>query len=249
VWVADEGDGATVVLLHGGMGSSDDLAPQATALATSHRVVAFDRRGHGRTADTGQPFSYPLMAEETIAVLEDVVGGPATLIGWSDGGIVALYAALSRPDLVRSLVLIGTNFHRDGLLPEFFDVADDDPMLEMLGAAYAERSPDGGGHWPEVVAKTMALWRAQPDLTVDDLARIGAPALVLAGDDEPISLAHTSTLYESLPKGQLAVVPGTSHLLVLEKSELVNRLIVDFLADDGPPATFMPMRRTSRRGG
>jgi pimeloyl-ACP methyl ester carboxylesterase len=243
VWVSDAGHGDPVVLLHGGLGSSDDLAPQGEALAAHHRVVAFDRRGHGRTADRTDPFSYASMADETVAVLESVVGGPAHLVGWSDGGIVALHVAIARPDLVRSLVPIGANFHRDGLLPEFFDVSEDDPVIGMLAAAYAQRSPDGADHWAEVLAKSLDLWRREPNLTVDDLARITAPVLVLVGDDEPISLAHTCALYESVTNGQLAVVPGTSHLVPLEKADLVNRLIADFLAEDGPPVTFMPMRR------
>ena len=243
VWVSDTGEDDPVVLLHGGLGSSDDLAPQGEALAASHRVVAFDRRGHGRTADRADPFSYAAMADETVAVLESVVGGPAHLVGWSDGGIVALHVALARPDLVRSLVLIGANFHRDGLLPEFFRVAEDDPVMEMLAAAYAERSPDGAGHWAEALAKSLDLWHREPNLTVDDLATITAPVLVLVGDDEPIPLSHTCALYESLTNGQLAVVPGTSHLVPLEKADLVNRLIADFLAEDGPPVTFMPMHR------
>ena len=206
-------------------------------------MVAFDRRGHGRTADTLDPFSYAAMTEETVAVLESVVGGPTHLVGWSDGGIVALHVALARPDLVRSLVPIGANFHHDGLLPEFFDVAEGDPVLEMLGAAYAERSPDGAEHWPEVLAKSIDLWHREPTLTIDDLARITAPVLVLVGDDEPISLSHTCALYEALPNAQLAVVPGTSHVVPLEKADLVNRLIDDFLVAEGPPVTFMPIRR------
>ena len=243
VWVSDTGDGDPVVLLHGGLGSSDDLAPQGQALAARHRVVAFDRRGHGRTPDCPGPFSFAAMADETVAVLESVVGGPAHLVGWSDGGIVALYVALARPDLIRSLVPIGANFHHDGLLPEFFDLGADDQVLAVLAAAYAERSPDGAGHWAEVLTKSLDLWHREPDLTVDDLATITAPVLVLVGDDEPIPLAHTCALYEALTNGQLAVVPGTSHLVPLEKAELVNRLIADFLAEDGPPVTFMPMHR------
>ena len=77
-------------------------------------MVAFDRRGHGRTGDTEAPFHYDDMARETVDVLEQVVGGPAHLIGWSDGGIIAMLVAKSHPDLVRRLVLIGANFHFNG---------------------------------------------------------------------------------------------------------------------------------------
>ena len=77
------------------------------------------------------------------------------------------------------------------------------------------------------------------------------PVLVLVGDDEPIPLSHTWRLgTESLPNGQLAVVPGTSHVVPREKADFfVNRLIGDFLAEEGPPVTFMPMRRARPEPG
>ena len=97
---------------------------------TAYRVVAFDRRGHGRTGDTEAPFHYDDMATETVSVLEQVVGGPAHLVGWSDGGIIAMLVALRHPDLVRRLVLIGANFHFNGTLP--MDIPPDSPIIGMM---------------------------------------------------------------------------------------------------------------------
>src|SRR5829696_8061554 len=89
-WVFDEGDcESTVLLLHGGLSNSDSLLDTiGGAIGERYRVVAFDRRGHGRTADTDAPFHYDVMATETIAVLDQVIRGRAALVGWSDGGIV-----------------------------------------------------------------------------------------------------------------------------------------------------------------
>ena len=100
-----------------------------------HRVVSFDRRGHGRTADIDAPFHYDDMATETIGVLEAVVGGPAHLVGWSDGGIVSLLVALRRPDLVRRMVVIGTNVHHDALLP--FELDESSPVAAAMYEDYA----------------------------------------------------------------------------------------------------------------
>ena len=111
-WVDQRGDnGDPILLLHGGMSNSDLLLDTfGTPLAQRHRLVAFDRRGRGFTADTDAPFHYADMATETIGVLEKIIGGRAHLVGWSDGGIVGLLVALRRPDLVDRLVLIGVNF-------------------------------------------------------------------------------------------------------------------------------------------
>ena len=90
--------------------------------------------------------------------------------------------------------------------------------------------------------RARSLWRTGPTLTAADLAAIDRPVLVLVGDDDAVFLRHTIALYEALPQGQLAIVPGTSHLVPIEKPDLVNRLVVDFL-DDGAVMSMLPMRR------
>jgi pimeloyl-ACP methyl ester carboxylesterase len=245
-WVEKRGSGKeTVLLLHGGLSNSDLLLDALSKpLETSYRVVAFDRRGHGYTADTAEPFHYDEMATETIGVLEKVVGGRAHLVGWSDGGIVGLLVALRRPDLVDRLVVIGTNYHFDGALPLDFDPNSE--FAAMIFQAYAERSPDGGEHFEEIAGKFMNLVTTEPTLTVEDLKNIVAPTLVMAGDDDMIKLSHTAELYEALPNGQLSVVPGTSHALPIERSAETARVIVDFLQADTKPSTFMPIRRAAK---
>ena len=89
----------------------------------------------------------------------------------------------------------------------------------------------------------MAMIAAEPTMTEADLARVGAPALVLVGDDDIATMAYTCSLYESLPAGQLAVIPAASHLVVYEKPELVNALVTEFLTLEAPPQTLMPIRR------
>jgi pimeloyl-ACP methyl ester carboxylesterase len=247
-WVEDRGSGnETVMLLHGGLSNCDLLIDTIGAgLAERYRVVAFDRRGHGRTADTDAPFHYDDMAGETVGVLEKVVGGPAHLVGWSDGGIVALLVGMSRPDLVGRLVPIGANYHYSGLGP--LPMEPDSPLLAMIAQGYTERSPDGGDHFPEVLAKSMTMFESEPTLTTADLGRIAMPVLVLVGDDEAIRLDHTCSLYEALPAGQLAIVPAATHAVPLEKPDEVLRLILGFLSAPEPPETFMPIRRQPTTG-
>jgi pimeloyl-ACP methyl ester carboxylesterase len=215
---------------------------QVDALGAGRRLLLPEQRGHGRTADVGE-ISYDLMTADTVTFLEAVAGGPVDLVGWSDGGNVALHVALRRPDLVRKLVVIGSNFHHDGTIPALLeDMGGDEPGADMLRDMYQAVCPDGPEHWPVVRAKLLDMWRTSPTLTTEDLAAIDRPALVLVGDDDAVFLRHTVALYEALPQGQLAIVPGTSHLVPIEKPDLVNRLIVDFL-DDGAVVSILPMRR------
>ena len=243
-WVVDQGSGSeTVLLLHGGLSSSEDLLGSIGGpLSERYRVVAFDRRGHGRTKDSvASAFHYDDMATETVDVLESVVRGPAHLVGWSDGGIIALLLAIRRPDLVSKVVTIGANYHHDGIVSA--PLSPDSPEMAMLASSYAERSPDGADHFPEVLRKTLTMFDTEPELTIADLAQIAAPVLVMSGDDEVVHLEHTLSLYKALPAGQLAVVPGTSHVLPIEKPGDTARLVLEFLTATGPPETLMPVRR------
>ena len=89
----------------------------------------------------------------------------------------------------------------------------------------------------------------EPTLTVDDLTKVTTPTLVMVGDDDLITLDHTCALYESLPAGQLCVVPRASHGLPLEYPEETARNVLGFLAADLPPATLMPVRRAGAASG
>jgi pimeloyl-ACP methyl ester carboxylesterase len=239
-----QGEGDPVVYLHGGLSTIESGAAQIGALAHRYRVYAPERRGHGRTPDTDAPFSYDTMAEDTIAFIREVVGGGAHLVGWSDGGNIGLLLALRQPVLVSRLVVIGSNYRYDGVVPELAaePVDPNDPGMAFLREAYGAISPDRPDHWPVVVEKLERMVKSEPKLTVEDLARIQAPTLVMVGDDDFPTLAHTISLYESLPHGQLAIIPGASHLVAMEKPELVNQLILDFLAG-GEPMTMFPLRR------
>ena len=240
-WTDTRGSGdQTVVLLHGGLGNSDDLLDSIGAdFGRRYRLIAFDRRGHGYTADTDEPFHYDEMATHAIKVLERLDVPPKShFVGWSDGGVVAMLVALRRPDLVDRLVLIGTNFHFEGIHD-----------LDLGGAApelfegYAQRSPDGAEHFPIVEQKYRDMVTTEPTLTTEDLARLRRPTLVLVGDDDLVRLDHTVALYEALPAGRLCVVPGASHAVLLEDSQLVAAIIEDFLLGSEPPETLLPIRR------
>jgi pimeloyl-ACP methyl ester carboxylesterase len=243
-WYAEYGDGDPLVYLHGGFSSSREFAPVREAYAERFHVFTPDRRGHGHTPDVPGPFSYERYAEDAVAFLDEVVGGPAHLVGYSDGAITALLVGLARPDLVRRMVLISGQFHQNGLIPAFFHGPDAVAELQesVLGAWYAEDSPDGGEHFPVVAAKIIESALTGPTLFAEQLAGVPARTLVVSGDDDAVTLEHTIEMYRSLPEAELAVVPGTSHVLVMEKPALVTQLVLDFLTSDAAP-TIMPIRR------
>ncbi|MFE9676732.1 alpha/beta fold hydrolase [Streptomyces sp. NPDC006259] len=245
-WYESEGTGDALLLLHGGLCTNDTWGPQRAAFAERYRVLLPERRGHGHTPDVDGPLSYLAMAEDTIDFIEAVVEGPAHLVGWSDGGIVALLVALARPELVRKVAVMGANFlpgPESSAAPEMLDhLSPDAPDMAMFRDMYEATSPDGPAHWPIVAGKVVDMIRTQPTISTDDLGRIRAPTLVMVADDDLVTLEHTIALYRAVPDAELAVVPGTSHALPMEKPEQVNRLVLDHLGHD-PVPTFFPVRR------
>lgn len=221
-WYGEAGEGPPLVMLHPGGVDSRAFGPNVDALATHFHVWLPERRGHGRTPDTDASYSYDTGADDTIQFLEQVVGGPSRLLGMSDGAIVALHVALKRPDLVERLVFAGGVFHTDGWLPGVLVAPDQ-------SASAFER-------------KLYAMHTSEPRLTRNQLTTIRCRTLVMAGDDDEMAIEHVAELYRSLPNGELAIVPGTSHGFLVEKAHLCNGLLLDFLMRD-PVRTFAPIRR------
>jgi pimeloyl-ACP methyl ester carboxylesterase len=241
MWHEERGAGDPVVLLHGGLTDGRCFTGNLDGLADTFRIYLPDRRGHGRTPDAPGPITIDIMARDTIAFLERVVGGPARLVGYSAGGSVALQVALLRPDLVERLVLISTAHDLDGLI--FKPSAEGTVPAEIVDA-YAEVSPDGRDHFPVVLRKIVDAVATEPAPDPAELRAVTPRTLVLAGDDDLVTLDHTVALYRALPTAELAVLPNASHLLLMEHAETVRTMVRTFLTTDAAP-TYMPIARAS----
>jgi pimeloyl-ACP methyl ester carboxylesterase len=242
MWFDERGRGDPCVMLHpGGAGvDSRALKPTVAALSRRFRTYTPEQRAHGRTPDVEGSISFELMAQDTAAFIDTVIARPVYLVGCSDGATVALTVAIKRPDLVRRLVLAAGVFHFQGWEP---GVLDGDPA-DFLRESYRELSPDGADHYPVVVDKLAAMHRVEPVFTAGDLAEVRCRTLVMVADDDEVRLEHAIAMYRGLPNSELAVVPGTSHGLLVEKPDLCNQLIGDFLTTE-PVQTFAPIRRAA----
>ena len=239
IYYETSGAGEPLLLLHGGFGTVEDFASQTPALAKHFKVVAFERPGHGHTADTAEPFSFDTMSAYTIDFIESLKLGAMNLVGWSDGAIIALLVTISRPELVRRLVSVGGLFNANSqspedlnwirsLTPEYFR-----KHMAALVGRYDEISPDGPAHFPVVFEKTKRLWLNEPNIAREDLAKISAPTMVMAGDRDAIPPEHTLELFRSIKGAQLCIIPDTTHFLLSENPGMVNRAILEFLTVEG----------------
>jgi pimeloyl-ACP methyl ester carboxylesterase len=240
-WYDEQGSGEPLVLLHGGLSDARFFRENVGPLAERFHVFATDQRGHGHTADVEGPITFDLMAQDTIAFLEGVVGRRAHLVGHSNGAFVALLIALRRPELVDRLVLVSGGFHRDGFVLQG-DQFDVEAVVAALGSSYGEVSPDGEEHFRVVAQKTAEMERREPALPESELRKVEARTLIMFGDDDLMTMEHVNATYEGIPDSELAVVPGTSHFLLQEKPALCNDIILQFLTEDAVP-TVAPIRR------
>jgi pimeloyl-ACP methyl ester carboxylesterase len=240
-WYDEHGSGPPLVLMHGGLVDARFFEPNIGPLAERFHVYTPERRGHGHTPDVPGPITYQIMADDTIAFLEAVVGEPADLVGHSDGAFVAMLVAMQRPELVKRLVLISGGFNKRGeAMPDMeWNV---DAIADFLAPAYGEVSPDGIDHFKVVATKIGEMAAKEPDLEASELAKVTARTLLVFSDDDLVTLAHSVEMYDALPNAELAVVPGTSHFLTQEKPQLVNALVLDFLTNE-PVTTVAAIRR------
>lgn len=239
MYYQEHGSGDPLVLLHGGLTTIDasfgELLP---ALATTRRVIAVEQQGHGHTPDIDRPLTFDQMADDTAALLRQLGVERADLFGYSDGGIVALGLAIRHPDLVRKLVVAGTNFNNDGLYPEIVDFFRHGTIDDLgdLGDDYAAVAPNPDA-WPTLVAKVFRQALEFPGWRADDLRAIRSPALVIAGDDDMIRPEHAVELYRLILIARLAILPGTDHQQIVRRADWLLSMIPPFL--DAPmPDSF-----------
>jgi pimeloyl-ACP methyl ester carboxylesterase len=232
-WYEERGEGFPLLLMHGGTATAENLAHQLPAFAARYRVLTPERRAHGHTHDVAGPLTFDAMMEDTVAFMDALGIERAHMVGHSDGGILAMLLASEHPDRVGAIVPIGGSAHPDGLEPELLRqlrTMDPEDWDATTIARHRAASPDGPGHWATAFDKIRAMWLTEPDIRAEQLGRIAAPTLFVAGDRDCILHEHTLWMFRSVPGAQLFIVPGTSHDLVTEKPGLVNGVILEFLA-------------------
>jgi pimeloyl-ACP methyl ester carboxylesterase len=223
MYYAERGSGPTLVLLHGGGDSGEhSFERQLDVFSQQHRIIAPDQVGQGHTPDVSGPLSYTSMAQDTATLLTSLKLKRVDIVGFSDGGILALMLAIRHPELVRRLVISGVNVTPEGLTAQ---------QLQGLRDAQIEK--------PRTVAEKLAkLWLTSPtetELNLAMLSQIERPVLVISGDRDAITLEHTLLIFHALPNAELCVLPGTDHATFSGRPEWLNPIIGAFL--DRPEQT------------
>ena len=241
------GGGRPVVLLHGAMGTIEScFAGLLPRLAAGREVVAVELQGHGHTADIDRHLTYEAFGEDVAALVRHLDLAPADIVGYSMGGAVGVQVAVRHPVLVRRLVAAGgTAYRPDGLHPEMVEAfAEGPPPDDALDGspwqeAYARVAPDPGA-WRALVAKVNDLDRTFTGWTPEEVAAIEAPTLIVVGDADIVRPEHAVEMFRllgggvvgdlhPLPPARLAILPGTTHVGMLEEVDWLASMITRFL--------------------
>jgi len=216
----ERGQGAPLVLLHGNGESSDYFKGQIGEFSKYFHVYALDTRGHGRTPRGRAPFTIRQFAEDLLGFLDARRIGRAHLLGFSDGGNIAMVFALAHPDRVDKLVLDGANLNAKGVKR-----TTQLPIEIGYRAAriFSAKSKEAGRH-----AELLGLMVHDPNIPAEELSRIQAKTLVMAGTRDVIQEAHTRLIADRIPGAELALIPG-SHFIAAENPEAFNRRVLAFL--------------------
>ncbi|CCE04566.1 putative Hydrolase, alpha/beta hydrolase fold family [Bradyrhizobium sp. STM 3843] len=221
--------GTPVILLHGGLANADYWGHQVEALAPHHRVVVMDSRGHGRSTRDARPYGYDLMADDVVALMDELKIAKADIVGWSDGGIIGLDLALRHKDRVGKVFAFAANSVTSGVK----DGVEKNPtfaaFIERAGHEYEANSATPKAY-DDFVAQISKMWAEQPNWTDAQLQSITSPVWIVDGDhDEAIKREHTEYLASTIPHAGLLILPNASHFAFLQDPELFNAAMLRFL--------------------
>ncbi|HEY1016653.1 MAG TPA: alpha/beta hydrolase [Herpetosiphonaceae bacterium] len=240
------GSGQPLILLHGGYGMVGMFATLLPGLAEDRQVIGLEMQGHGHTGDIDRPLSPEAMADDVAATIAALGFERADILGYSMGAGVALQTAIRHPEVVGKLVILSGTHRRSGLhdsVRAAFAAMNTDDMTEQLKQSpiyefYSAVAPNLGD-WPNLVAKTTAMLREDYDWSAG-VATIAAPTLIALGDADMLPPAVAAELFGllgggkgdgSAPHNQLAILPGTDHFTILERTDLLLPILKAFFAE------------------
>ncbi|HEU5380321.1 MAG TPA: alpha/beta hydrolase [Ktedonobacteraceae bacterium] len=238
------GEGSPLLLLHGALSTIGiSFGKVLPDLASGRQVIAIEQQAHGHTADIDRPLTYAQMADDTAALLSQLGIESTDLFGYSMGAGIAMQLAIRHPKVVQRLVAASVTYNQQGFHPEFLAGAGEAQPEDLAGSLFQEeyaRVAPKPHDWPRLFARVNQLDREIQDWRPETIASIKIPTLLIIGDSDIVRPEHAVELFRllgggvagdltGLPRSQLAVLPGTTHMALMERSSWLVSMITQFL--------------------
>jgi pimeloyl-ACP methyl ester carboxylesterase len=245
---------APLLLMSGSFMSTDSMRALAAAFAAKRPVIVFDPQGHGRTADTSRKMSYEQFADDAAALLRALKVESADVMGYSQGGEVALQLALHHPKLVNKLVSMSAAYRKDGWAPAVSKALEGLNAKMFAGSpveeAFRKHTSDPKA-FETYVEKMKVLNINSHNITDTQMRAMSAKTMVIVGDADAVKLEHAVAMFKlrgggdeeapatgmltKVPAARLVILPATSHIAISKEVKVLESMVTPFL-DDAPPA-------------
>lgn len=216
----EQGSGFPLLLLHGNGEDMTYFEHQVDVFSERFRVIAVDTRGHGRTPRGDAPFTIRQFAEDLKCFMDRMEIQKAHILGFSDGGNIAMCFALKYPERVEKLILNGANLFPSGVKAYAqIPITIGYYLARLLAKAHPEAHRQ---------AELLGLMVKDPYIKPQELSALYHPTLVIAGDRDLIKESHSRLIYDSLPNARLVLIPG-DHAVAAKNPEAFNAAVWEFL--------------------
>lgn len=217
----EAGEGEGLIMLHGNGEDRSCFDRQLPAFSEHFRCIALDSRGHGRSTHGDKRLTLKLMAGDVLVVMDTLEIKKAHILGFSDGGNIALHLALMAPERISSLILSGANSDPSGLEPRELALMRKTRRTLSIKAVFSRSA-----------ARRLEVWELmlkEPHFTKAELESIRLPVLITAGESDVILKEHTEYLHGCIENSELIIFKGGSHFVHAEQAALYNKTILNFL--------------------
>ena len=216
----EQGQGQPLILLHGNGESCDYFEHQIAYFSKQYHVLALDTRGHGQSPRGEKPFTIQQFAEDLHDFMDENGIEKAVILGFSDGGNIALTFALKYPERVEKMIVDGANLFPSGVKPLYQWPIEIGYRIAKMFSKKSDKALHN--------AEMLGLMVNEPHIEPSELSHLTMPVLVVAGTKDMIKESHTRLIYKSLPNAQMNIIKG-DHFVANKNANAFNKVVDEFL--------------------
>ena len=216
----EQGQGQPMILLHGNGENCDYFEHQISHFSKQYHVIALDTRGHGQSPRGEKPFTIKQFAEDLHDFMDEKGIEKAVILGFSDGGNIALTFALKYPEQVEKMIVDGANLFPSGVKPLYQWPIELGYRIAKIFSRKSEKAKQN--------SEMLGLMVNEPHIEPSELSHLTMPVLVVAGTKDMIKDSHTRLIYKNLPNAQLNTIEG-NHFVANKNADAFNMVVDEFL--------------------